>query len=402
MSGAKDILKGGWHPKGKLGPGIQTASSSADHSSTGKDGGKESWRGDFKGINQVAGWVGKGKDSSPTTRGLEHQSTPLSALKDPDTFGPPPKRNISTELPTAGSSSGAGVGSARPPVPARQQAAVQDEETAGPPPVPYRADTTGLRTTNLPPPPVRRADGDSQSPASHAANLKTKPKLPPRLPPRTAAIPETPPPAYNDSVHRDSGSMLNQGAIDRLGRAGVSVPGFGIGRNASPPLPPRTGSTSPTRNATPAGHANQLGELQARFSKINTRSSESASQGTTWEQKRAALKTASDFRKDPSTISLADARSAASTANNFRERHGEQAAAGWKAANNLNQKYGVMDKVRSSSSEDGQLSNAPPEPSSPSRLGKRAPPPPPAKKKELHGAAVEPPPVPLGSKPRPS
>jgi hypothetical protein len=27
-------LKGGWHPKGK-------------------DGGKESWRGDFKGINQV-------------------------------------------------------------------------------------------------------------------------------------------------------------------------------------------------------------------------------------------------------------------------------------------------------------------------------------------------------------
>lgn len=35
MSGFKDVLKDGWHPKGKDGSG------------------KESWRGDFKGINQV-------------------------------------------------------------------------------------------------------------------------------------------------------------------------------------------------------------------------------------------------------------------------------------------------------------------------------------------------------------
>jgi len=34
MSDFKGIVKGGWHPKGK-------------------DGGKESWRGDFKGIDQV-------------------------------------------------------------------------------------------------------------------------------------------------------------------------------------------------------------------------------------------------------------------------------------------------------------------------------------------------------------
>jgi hypothetical protein len=34
MSDFKNVMKGGWHPKGK-------------------DGGKESWRGDFKGINQV-------------------------------------------------------------------------------------------------------------------------------------------------------------------------------------------------------------------------------------------------------------------------------------------------------------------------------------------------------------
>jgi hypothetical protein len=38
MSGFKDTLKGGWHPKSKDGKS------------------KESWKGDFKGINQVAGW----------------------------------------------------------------------------------------------------------------------------------------------------------------------------------------------------------------------------------------------------------------------------------------------------------------------------------------------------------
>lgn len=34
MNGMKGMFKEGWHPKGK-------------------NGGKESWRGDFKGINQV-------------------------------------------------------------------------------------------------------------------------------------------------------------------------------------------------------------------------------------------------------------------------------------------------------------------------------------------------------------
>lgn len=34
MSGFRGVMKEGWHPKGK-------------------DGGKESWRGDFKGIDQV-------------------------------------------------------------------------------------------------------------------------------------------------------------------------------------------------------------------------------------------------------------------------------------------------------------------------------------------------------------
>jgi hypothetical protein len=70
MPDFKEIAKGGWHPKGK-------------------DGKSESWRSDFKGINQVSGWLGKGKDSS--TSAADRTSRPLSSLKDPSSFGPPPK-----------------------------------------------------------------------------------------------------------------------------------------------------------------------------------------------------------------------------------------------------------------------------------------------------------------------
>ena len=71
MSGIKETLKGGWHPKGK-------------------DGGKESWRGDFKGINQVAGKLGMGKGKGSGSQ-EEHIARPLATLKDPAAFGPPPK-----------------------------------------------------------------------------------------------------------------------------------------------------------------------------------------------------------------------------------------------------------------------------------------------------------------------
>jgi hypothetical protein len=71
MPDFKGIAKGGWHPKGKDGTS------------------KESWRSDNKGINQVAGWIGRGKD--PNEKSRDHVSRPLSTLKDPAAFGPPPK-----------------------------------------------------------------------------------------------------------------------------------------------------------------------------------------------------------------------------------------------------------------------------------------------------------------------
>lgn len=129
----------------------------------------------------------------------------------------------------------------------------------------------------------------------------------------------------------------------------------------------------------------------------------------------------SDFKKDPSSVSFSDAKSAASTANNFRERHGEQVASGVKTANSFDQKYGVSGKVggylgnAGGSGSGGEAGRTP----SPAQshlstisnaaglLGKKKPPPPPPPKKkpELGGNPVDggdddaPPPVPMSTRP---
>ncbi|KAI8232281.1 hypothetical protein K4K57_006063 [Colletotrichum sp. SAR 10_99] len=168
-----------------------------------------------------------------------------------------------------------------------------------------------------------------------------------------------------------------------------------------------------------------MNELQNRFAKLGKSSGQSASppptEGTTMEQKQAALRTASNFHKDPKSVSMADARSAASTFNNFRQRHGEQVAAGVKSANNLNQKYGIADKVgkyagqasgQQQQQQGGTSSTASTPLSPPPGLvnapgKKKPPPPPPPKKKPQIGGAPqptppgddEPPPIPLATKP---
>jgi hypothetical protein len=137
---------------------------------------------------------------------------------------------------------------------------------------------------------------------------------------------------------------------------------------------------------------------------------EPTAQGTTWAEKQSALKTASSLRDNPSSVSFSDARNAASTFNNFRERHGTQVASGLKSANALNSKYGLNDKVTSHSALSKQAepeydyspivmedNTAPPA---------KKPPPPPPKKKPGLSAPVDssggPPPIPLASKPKPS
>lgn len=310
-----------------------------------------------------------------------------------------------------------------------QRRAEQESKVQGP----YRTDTTGLSTANLPTPPAFRPNAATPPPAPAS---RPKPSLPPRLPPRqTENVDEyTPPapPSYGEAIQQPAAHTLNQGAMNRLGQAGVSVPGLGIGRNASPPVPPRQRTMAPppppvrqssgssttapppparqisgSSTAAPlsppvtANNGPQLNELQNRFAKMTTPSSaETApSTGTSWADKQAALRTASNFRNDPSKVSASDLKGAASTANNFQQRHGEQAASGWRAASGLNQKYGIAGKVNNLAGG----SSTSPAPQSPALggVGKKPPPPPPAKRKELTSTnSGEPPPIPLSSKPR--
>ncbi|KAA6411916.1 MAG: hypothetical protein FRX48_04066 [Lasallia pustulata] len=413
MDKVKGIAKGGWHPSGKDGKS------------------KESWRGDFKGINQVAGWMGKGQD--PNKEAHQHVPRPLGTLKDPTAFGPPPK-NVNyhggaavphTITPDRG---GLGVPTSAEEVQAKQ---IREEQEAGavgeaarkpaPPPVPYRADTTGLSTSNLPKPPVRQIErGEAPATVMSPVHAKPKPSLPPRLPPRQNSgrlqLVAPPPPSYNTATVEPSSEQgyINQGAISRLGAAGVSVPGLGIGERSNSSNPwkdQQSPFTSNTASGPANSQGNQLNELQSKFSKLSPLSQNPApsSQGTSFAEKRAALKTASSFHKDPSSVSLVDARNTASTANNFRERHGHQVASGLKSASGLNQKYGISNRLNSytSTGSTSPVSAAAPTPTSPSPINaslfavKKPAPAPPPKRIGVNGSSTqEPPPVPLSSKPR--
>ncbi|KAI4160040.1 MAG: hypothetical protein LQ342_006076 [Letrouitia transgressa] len=395
MDKVKDFGKHGWHPKGK-------------------DGGKESWRGDFKGINQMAGWVGKGKD--PHTQAQEHQSRPLASLKDPVAFGPPPK-NVNyhggAAVPNATTPDRRGLGAPLKEVeiPENGQEQRIAEEAArkpAPPPVPYRANTTGLSTNNLPKPPMRRVEREQSGQLPVRSDGKPKPLVPPRLPPRqdSASVqePSSPPPPYSITTQSPAPSdvHINQGAVNRLGKAGVSVPGLGIGNDSASPVPAsQSNVSSPSHN-----HGSQVNEMRSRIANLSTKpSSPDSTQGTSLAQKQAAVQTAQSFHKDPSSVSMADAKATAATMNNFRERHGDQVEAGWRNANSFNKKYGIADKVNSYASQSSNSGEArsPQSPNAtdlPSAIHKRAPPPPPGKPNATIQPSASPPPVPLSSKPR--
>lgn len=374
--------------------------------------------------------MGKDKDTSDRS---QHVSRPLSSLKDPASFGPPPK-HINYHGPAAiadrTTADRRGLGAPLSQEQIRQQDAQQEaqrraqaeaeeeNEKPAPPPRPYRLDTTGLSTSNLPPPPTRNVRPSAES---GPPKPKPKPSLPPRLPPRTnsdLSQRASPPPAYSEVQNpRPEQGQLNQDVVSRLGQAGVSVPGLGIGGSS-------TGTQAGAKRNAP------VNELQARFSQMSTSSSADQTppaQGTTLAEKQAALRTAQNFRNDPSSVSAADARSAASTANNFRQRHGDQIQAGMKKISGLNEKYGITKRFNNfvedhrspaSTAPGPQHEQPPPQPPrpQPDRTGsavdrealnrrKPPPPPPPRKKPEMQSTSVHsrpppPPPLPLDTKPR--
>lgn len=106
-------------------------------------------------------------------------------------------------------------------------------------------------------------------------------------------------------------------------------------------------------------------------------------------------------------MSLSDAKAAAGTANNFRQRHGEQVAAGMKNANTLNQKYGVANKIGGFIGGGQQQAVGPQQTpvhqpvAAPGLTGKKKPPPPPPKKKPSLGGSPAPIPTPANDAPPP-
>ncbi|KAL4986166.1 hypothetical protein BDW68DRAFT_163635 [Aspergillus falconensis] len=404
MSGFKGIMKDGWHPKGR-------------------EGRKESWRNDFKGVNQVAGWMGRGKDPKDEER-ENHVSRPLSSLKDPSSFGPPPKHikyHGAAALPneTTPDRSGLGAPLSHEQINnsyARKQQEEEEErrkaeEAAKRPPVPYRANRTGIDPSTLPPPPVRRVGSVTES-APTSASPRPVPSVPPRVPPRTntstpASHPPSPP-AYTPSPPATERSQApddysNQAATSRLAQAGVSVPALGIGARPSNPTSPALGYNQASVN-----------ELQSRFSQMGTNSASSPSLVPSppvqhMQQMQSPANSASNLS------------SARSTFNDFRSRHSDQIESGKQKLNGLNQKYGITERINNAlDSKSGNAGQAPPVPPHPNlsrstttfssdtaslAQRKAPPPPPPQKKAELRSAPVNtgspaPPPLPLGTKPR--
>lgn len=384
---------------------------------------------------------GKGKSKSsisPSGCGGRYTrpSRPLATLPDPASFGPPP-RNVNFHgraalqnqvrpdrrvlvAPLADTRMDSGdradqgskeeVGNVRP---AR-------------PPVPFRLNRTGLRTDHLPPPPIHPIVNDVSATAQETgiAELqpKQKPPLPPRLPPRSKsstfespAPVISPPPSYEsvaDEPKPDGETYINSDAADRLGKAGVSVPGLDIGQ--SDKASPNEWHQSTTRQSP------QFNEFQSRFSLMKTSSlpssapsPDSSTQSKGLAQEQAALRTVQSFHKDPSSVSLGDAQSAASTTNEFRKQHQKQIAAGAQKASSWGEKYNITGRMKtflerqtsSPAQASTQLQDNAGHASVKPDLDVRKPPPPPPKKPSgmpglaMGAQAQAPPPVPLGTKP---
>ncbi|KAK6539853.1 hypothetical protein TWF694_008696 [Orbilia ellipsospora] len=424
MNSLKSIAKGGWHPEKK-------SNSSSSTSSSGNERFKN-----FKGLQQVANWTGHGTKGGPQEDPSTVTTRPLTSLKDPYSFGAPPKRDPKAPLPPP-TQPNILTGRAPSPPPAEPETQEEDPRPRG-----FQINSTGLSTAGLPAPP-KRTLGTTSTPSPPASSRPTPPlpnrSQPPPLPSRQASNPvgrqEIQSPFPNANTHNVTPSTAAASA--RLARAGISVPGLGIGSetpavpSGGRPAPPPRGASQESKEHPPPAYS--INELSNRFSSLKSTSgsiskNETPEIGTTWAQKQSALRTASQFRKDPTSVSVSDAAVAAKTAENFRQRHGDQVAKGYQRA----QAAGLVDQVAGASSTDSQPQTTPSRPkwgdiasrasgasssqgANPSAsatstgdiaggvalasiAAKKRPPPPP-KPRDLELAA-SPPPIPLGTKPR--
>jgi hypothetical protein len=189
-----------------------------------------------------------------------------------------------------------------------------------------------------------------------ALPAKARPPVPPRLPPRQldGSLPVDDGAGNGRPLPKEPTGYLNQDALNNLGRAGITVHGLGIGTAPPPPLP--------SRAAAPPVPERKFGGPQPGPSTL--------SPGTA------------------PPVSVADARAAAAVARDFHDRHGEQVAAGARAAGEANRKYGLAERARAMAPADGAA------------VAARGPPPPPRPVSWNGSAGSGPPPVPFATKPR--
>lgn len=374
--------------------------------------------------------MGKGQDASDDRS--EHVSQPLSSLKDPSAFGPPPRHinyHGAGALPNETTPDRRGMGAPLSQEQIdyqnyQQQQAIEAEEEAAqkpaPPPVPYRVNTTGLSTNNLPPPPVRRLD--SPSSGSSASSKPKGPAVPPRVPPRndSPATSTPPPPPYSATTPSASQGYVNQEATSRLSNAGVSVPALGIEEQNG------SSYTSTARS--------KMNDLQSRFSQMRTDSGSSSPAATPTD-------------RFPRTSTNPD--SSLPPAPSFRDRHADKIDMGKQKLGGVTSRFNTFVEDRKFSASANKRVPRPPSnytsPSSPATPARSAvpaapvpaapvpatpvpvapapsrapdvqaqaqrkkPPPPPPKRAEIRAPAANaspvssastPPPVPTNTKPR--
>lgn len=260
-------------------------------------------------------------DPFPTWSIQNHVSAPLSSLRDPASFGPPPRHHSAAERaqmrevargPPSYSIEDLERPPRLPPRPGRtpprskgRTPEAEDDDEEEPPPLPSRPGQT-FPTPRVPPQfpwtkqwadeerpplpgrsPVRGAsssdddkqpnlgimmvNNDDPSDDENIGEHETPPRLP--LRPTAGDEPVDAPPAYTEAI--STTPHINERATSRLGAAGVSVPSLGIGprqapQRKTPPQPPQSRKKPDTHGWADGG------ELQARFAAMRMRSGSGA------------------------------------------------------------------------------------------------------------------------------
>ena len=298
--------------------------------------------------------MGRGKSTSGTET-YNSQPRPLASLKDPKSFGEPPKHRDTVSLPygvdslSDSSRSRAEDAHSYTTTSSRRPEIASEEQEERKPSGPFIADTTGLDTSRFPKPPVRSFAGGPSSPVAGAAFMESpvaqaKPSLPPRLPPRqpSGTTKTSEQDASRDSPTNSSPrsvGYLNQSAIDRLGKSGVSVPGFGTGSN----------TVNDATKEPPKGV--NASEFNSKFDRLNVSGSNHSpifDNTSIW----------SNSGKD--SMSISDMKNTAAAAKSIHENHGDQISQGVKTMNNADEKYNIANKLNrlSPSNSSTQASSA--------------------------------------------